>query len=82
MTKETQCHERLTNVFREVFDDPALQIKDEYNASSITGWDSLAHINLIVGIEEEFGINFSTSEIAGFTCVGDVKRLVVERAAL
>ncbi len=82
MTKEAQCHERLTNVFREVFDDTSLQIKDEYNASNIPGWDSLAHINLIVEIEEEFGISFSTAEIAGFTCIGDVKKLVMQRAAL
>jgi acyl carrier protein len=82
MTKESQCHERLTKVFREVFDDPSLQIEDDFNASNIPGWDSLAHINLIVEIEEEFGISFSTAEIAGFTCVGDVKKMIMQRAAL
>jgi acyl carrier protein len=82
MTKESRCHERLTNVFREVFDNPLLQIEDDYNAESIPNWDSLAHINLIVLIEEEFGISFSTAEISGFTCVGDVKKLILQRAAI
>ena len=82
MTKEAQCHERLTKVFREVFDERSLQIKDDYNASNIPGWDSLMHINLIVEIEEEFGISFSTAEISGFACVGDVKKLILQRAAL
>lgn len=82
MTREAQCHERLTKVFREVFDNPTLKIKDDYDASSIPGWDSLAHVNLIVSIEEEFGISFTTAEIASFSCVGDVKKLILERAEL
>lgn len=82
MTKEDRCHERLTKVFRDVFDNPSLQIKEDYNAGNIPGWDSLAHINLIVEIEEEFGISFSTAEISGFACVGDVKKLILQRAAI
>jgi len=73
-------NERLEKVFRVVFDDPALQIRDEYKADDIPGWDSLRHINLIVSIEEEFDIRFSTAEIASLACVGDVKRLIVARA--
>lgn len=82
MTKEERCHDRLTKVFRESFDDPSLQIKDNYNAKSIPGWDSLMHINLIVGIEEEFDITFSTAEIAEFKCIGDVKKVILQRAKL
>ncbi len=81
MTNEEQCHDRLTKVFQEVFDRPSLKIKDEFDAESIPGWDSLMHINLIVAIEEEFGISFSTAEIAGFKCIGDVKKLILRRAS-
>jgi acyl carrier protein len=82
MTKEAQCHKRLTYVFREAFDDSSLEIEDDFDASSIPGWDSLMHINLIVGIEEEFDITFSTAEIAEFKCIGDVKKLILQRAKL
>ena len=82
MIEQAHCHERLTRVFRDTFDDPSLQIKDDDTANSIPGWDSLMHINLIVGIEEEFDITFSTAEIAGFKCIGDVKALICQRAAL
>lgn len=80
--KENQCHERLTRVFQETFDNPSLQIKDDYNAKSIPDWDSLMHINLIVAIEEEFDIIFTTKEIAEFACIGDVKKLVLQRARI
>jgi acyl carrier protein len=79
---EFQYHERLTMIFREVFDDPGLEIKDDYDASRIDGWDSLAQVNLIVSIEEEFGIDFTTAEIALLTCVGDVKKIIIERSEL
>jgi len=82
MTRDLLAHERLTMVFRESFDDPALVIKDEYDATSVPGWDSLMHINLIVGIEEEFGISFSTAEIAGFKNIGEVKSVILQRATL
>jgi acyl carrier protein len=59
-----------------------LEIRDDYDASSIPGWDSLAYVNLIVSIEEEFGISFKTAEIASLSCVGDIKRLITERAEL
>ena len=80
MTKEEICHERLTKVFRDTFDDLSLQIKDDYTAEDIPGWNSLMHINLILAIEEEFEITFSTAEIAGFKCIGDAKKLILQRA--
>ncbi|MBU0506322.1 MAG: acyl carrier protein [bacterium] len=80
MSKEIECHERLTKVFRENFDNPTLEIEDEHNADSIPGWDSLAHVTLIVSIEEEFGVSFSTAEIASLNCVGDIRKIIIERA--
>jgi acyl carrier protein len=76
---DMQIHKRLTKVFREVFEDLSLEIKDESNAKDIPGWDSLAHVNLTIAIEEEFDIRFLTTEIASFTCVGDVKKVIQER---
>ena len=66
----------LQTVFRDVFDRPDLIIKPETDAADIEGWDSLMHINLIVAIEERFGIAFSTAEIGSFSCVGDVAALI------
>ncbi len=56
--------ERAQEIFREVFDDPALVLKDEMTAADVEGWDSLAHINLIIAIERKLGIKFATAEIS------------------
>jgi acyl carrier protein len=54
----------LQEVFRRVFDDDELSITETTTAADINGWDSMAHINLIIAIEKQFGISFSATEIA------------------
>jgi acyl carrier protein len=56
--------DRLQNVFRDVFDDPALVLNDAMTAGDIEGWDSLTHINLIIAVEKRLGIKFATAEIS------------------
>jgi acyl carrier protein len=70
----------LTEVFREVFDDPELNLRPEMTANDVDGWDSLSHVNLIVAIETRFKIRFSQKELLTFKTVGDLMRSVGEKA--
>ena len=67
---------RLNEVFRDVFDDEGLTVADTTTASDVEGWDSLAHVNLIVAVERAFGVSFTTKEIGGLGNVGDIVRLI------
>ncbi len=71
--------QRVTGVFQEVFNDPKLVITEETNASHVRGWDSFAHINLIVALEEYFKVSFTTKEIGSLTCVGDLLKLLQKK---
>ncbi len=55
---------QLQEVFRDVFDDPALVLRDEMTANDVEGWDSLAHINLIIAVERRLKIKFAMAEIS------------------
>jgi acyl carrier protein len=68
--------EKIAPVFRDVFDNPSLTVDENSNASTISGWDSFAHINLIVALEGEFGVSFTTKELGEMQCVGDLIRLL------
>jgi acyl carrier protein len=70
---------RLIKVFREVFDDDTLLVKDETTAKEVPGWDSLTHVSLIVAVESEFGIRFSSGEINALKNVGELRRLVEQK---
>lgn len=70
---------RLTNVFRNTFDDDTIEISDVTTAADIEEWDSLAHITLILGVEREFGIKFKAAEVGGFANVGEMIGLIMQR---
>jgi acyl carrier protein len=59
-----EIRQQVQEVFREVFDDPALLLNDRMTAEDVDGWDSLAHIDLIVAIEKRLGVRFATVEIS------------------
>jgi acyl carrier protein len=58
-----QIKERIRNVMAIIFEIDSKHIKDSAEPGIIESWDSLRHMNLIVALEEEFGIIFSDDEI-------------------
>jgi len=45
----------------------------------VDGWDSLAQIRLIVGIEQKFSISFSVDEITDLADVGEMSQLIMTK---
>lgn len=67
---------RVTDLMRDVFDEPDLVATDETSADDVADWDSTNHVRLIVAIEEEFGIRFETSEVTAPENVGELVDLI------
>ena len=74
--EEKDVVDRMNNVFREVFDNPTIEIFDEMTSSDVVGWDSFSHINLITSLEIEFDIEFTQQEAFGFKTVGEMKSAI------
>ena len=53
--------ESVQELFREVFEDPDLEIFDDMTAHEVERWDSLEHINLIIATENSFKIKLIKS---------------------
>jgi len=73
--------ERLTKVFTTVFDNMSIEISPELTADDVDEWDSLSHINLMIAIELEFGIEFDQSEIQNFANVGELMASIKDKLA-
>lgn len=67
---------RLTRIFRALFSLPELELRDDLTARDVPGWDSLNHVTLMIEIEREFDLRFTSSEIGALGSVGDLKRLI------
>jgi len=68
--------DELQPIFQDIFEDDELSITAESNADTVEGWDSLAHINLIFSIEQEFEIKFALGELEAMKNVGDMVELM------
>jgi acyl carrier protein len=77
VTSSSLIVDRMTRIFREVFDDDKIEIRDDMTSKDIEAWDSLMHIDLIYAMEKEFGIVFSTGEAgSALKNVGELRTLV------
>jgi acyl carrier protein len=73
--------ERIQIVFRDIFDDDSIVLRDDMTAADVENWDSLNHIDMIVAIESEFKIKFTTSEVTSLKNVGELIALVDKKRA-
>jgi acyl carrier protein len=73
---DADLRDRLTSVFRDVFDDPSIAIFDRMTAADVDGWDSLTHVTLIVAAEKAFDVKFSTRDIQSLQNVGGFVALI------
>ena len=70
---------------RDVFADPQLVLRKDMTAADVARWDSLTHMNLVVALEKQFGIRFSTAEISRITndghTIGSLLELIRRKQA-
>lgn len=72
----------LTEIFRDLTRDPALEIAPEHTPDDIPGWDSMTHIAVIVELECRFGVQFRAAEMDSLHSIGELIRAVEAKRAL
>lgn len=72
---------RLQEVFRTVLGDDSIVLDADTRAADLPGWDSLAHINAMFGVEQAFGVQFVGDEFARVQTIGELESLLVTKAA-
>lgn len=77
----SQTLAELNEVFREVFDDEGIDVGRATSAKDIDEWDSLMHVNLVLAVENRFGVRFTSTEVAGLKDVGELSDLVEKKRA-
>lgn len=65
--------ERLLEIFRDVLGPEVTALADADSPDTLEGWDSANHVNLIMALEAEFGVEFQAEEIAELTTVGAIR---------
>ena len=54
---------KIKQIMSAVFEIPVDSIADGASSDNIENWDSLRHLNLILALEEEFGVSIPDDEV-------------------
>jgi len=70
---------KLTEIFRDIFEDPGLELTPETTAEMIPQWDSMSQVTLAVEIEQRFGIKLKAAEMEQMRSVTYLMGLIESR---
>jgi acyl carrier protein len=76
MQLSATAFEQVRAIASDVFGVPTGNLSAESSPESVENWDSMQHLNLILAIEEKFGIQLDPEEIEQMKNVGAVAALV------
>ena len=68
--------EKIKKIMNEIFKE---EITDDFSKFTTDKWDSFAHLDLIVKIEQEFNISFTPDEIGSITSYRDLVKIINEK---
>ena len=71
---------RIKNVMASVFEVDSSQINNDTSPDTLESWDSLKHMNLIVALEEEFGVEFDNDDITNMINFNLILLILKEKA--
>jgi acyl carrier protein len=74
---ENEVKEKVKKVFQDIFSSLA-DFRLDMTSNEIKEWDSLSHMNLVSGLEKEFGLSMEIDDISEMDSVAKVLE-VVER---
>jgi acyl carrier protein len=74
-------YQRLTTILRDVFDDDTLVAGPDLTADQVDGWDSFAHLRVILTVEKAFNTTFSAAQISSLKNVGELAELIEAKVA-
>jgi acyl carrier protein len=66
----------VQRIAADVFSVPIAGINAESSADTIETWDSLQHLNFVLAVEQEFGVQFTPEEIEKLISVNTVVEML------
>ncbi|MBB5440358.1 acyl carrier protein [Pedobacter sp. AK017] len=70
---------KVQEIFRDVLDNDDIVLSPQTTADDVEDWDSLSHIQLIVAIEKEFKIKFTSKEILSWANVSEMIECIASK---
>ncbi len=73
--------DQIRSIASDILGTPAGQITADSSPETIENWDSMQHLNLVLAIEEKFGLQLEPEDIERMKNIGAVVAVVEARQA-
>ena len=78
-------NEQVLNRVREIVSDvlqvDAGVVTPDSSPENVASWDSVQHLNLVLALEDEYGLQFLPEEMDQMKTVGEIAQLVAAKRA-
>jgi acyl carrier protein len=64
------------DVLAAVLEVPVAEMNDDVGPATHDTWTSIKHLQLIVALEDEYGVALTRQEIRSIRSVGDIRRIL------
>jgi len=71
--------ETIRQIMAQVFQVDSAIISDHVTQKEIEKWDSLRHLNLMIALEEKFGLSFEPEEISELTSMDRITEMIKKK---
>jgi acyl carrier protein len=68
--------DQIRTMASDLFGVPAERISASSSPETLEKWDSVQHLNLVLALEEKFGLQLSPEEVEQMKSIGDIAALV------
>jgi acyl carrier protein len=72
--------DRVEAIFRQSFEIE--KFTEDLSIDNVPGWDSMAHVGLILALQKEFGVSISPADAIELTSVKNIIQYLANRAVL
>ena len=72
----------LEEILGSILEVSPLELGDHSGQQTLQNWSSFAHINIILAVEDAYGVSFTTKEIQTLKSVGEIRQLLRNKGAV
>lgn len=69
----------VIKTFARVMGLDAATLSGDETPESVESWDSFKHMNLVLALEEDFGVLLDDDDVVAMVCLDEVVRIVSKR---
>jgi acyl carrier protein len=70
--------DELRNLAADILEVEPDELDEDSSPETVGSWDSVQHLNLILAIEEQYGVQLDPEQIGGAATLGELASIVEE----